>query len=106
MMTGFAIPLANGQAAAKRLMVFGLWTALCGHGGPGIERADNVRSPREVKPVLAEAERAGGTIVRPAARAAQNVISGFQPHHKQTSARWQRRRCSSASSSELLTSTR
>ncbi len=29
-MTGFAIPLANGQAAAKRLMVFGLWTALCG----------------------------------------------------------------------------
>lgn len=47
-------------------MVFGLWTALGGHGAPGIELAHNVRSPEEVAVVLAEAERAGGSIVRPA----------------------------------------
>ncbi len=47
-------------------MVFGLWTALGGHGAPGIELAHNVRSPAEVDAVLAEAERAGGRIVRPA----------------------------------------
>ena len=45
-------------------MVFGLWTALGGHGAPGIELAHNVRSPQEVDAVLAEAERAGGTIRR------------------------------------------
>jgi catechol 2,3-dioxygenase-like lactoylglutathione lyase family enzyme len=50
-------------------MVFGLWTALGGHGAPGIELAHNVRSPEEVGAVLAEAERAGGSIVRPAGRA-------------------------------------
>jgi uncharacterized glyoxalase superfamily protein PhnB len=47
-------------------MVFGLWTALGGHGAPGIELAYNVRSPAEVSTTLKEAERAGGTIVRPA----------------------------------------
>lgn len=47
-------------------MVFGLWTALGGHGAPGIELAHNVRSPEEVEAVLAEAERAGGTIRRDA----------------------------------------
>ena len=47
-------------------MVFGLWTALGGHGAPGIELAYNVRSSDEVDAVLAEAERAGGTIRRPA----------------------------------------
>ena len=50
-------------------MIFGLWTALGGHGAPGIELAHNVRSPEEVDTVLAQAELAGGTIVRPAARA-------------------------------------
>lgn len=45
-------------------MVFGLWTALGGHGAPGVELAHNVRSPEEVAAVLAEAERAGGTIRR------------------------------------------
>src|SRR5262249_56892499 len=50
-------------------MVFGLWTALGGHGAPGIELAHNVRSPEDVDTLLAEAERAGGTIVRPTARA-------------------------------------
>jgi catechol 2,3-dioxygenase-like lactoylglutathione lyase family enzyme len=50
-------------------MVFGLWTALGGHGAPGIELAYNVRSPHEVSVVLAEAQRAGGTIKRPAAPA-------------------------------------
>src|SRR5438874_2713742 len=50
-------------------MVFGLWTALGGHGAPGIELAHNVRSLEEVGDVLAEAERAGGTIKRPAGRA-------------------------------------
>ena len=48
-------------------MVFGLWTALGGHGAPGIELAHNVRSVAEVTEVLHEAERAGGSIVRPAA---------------------------------------
>ena len=37
-------------------MVFGLWTALGGHGAPGIELAHNVRTPEEVDAVLAEAE--------------------------------------------------
>jgi uncharacterized protein len=41
-------------------MVFGLWTALGGHGVPGIELAHNVRSPHGVSAVLAEAERAAG----------------------------------------------
>jgi uncharacterized glyoxalase superfamily protein PhnB len=47
-------------------MVFGLWTALGGHGAPGVELAYNVHSPEQVGAVLAEAERAGGTIRRPA----------------------------------------
>jgi uncharacterized protein len=50
-------------------MVFGLWTALGGHGAPGIELAHNVRSPEEVDTILNDAERAGGTIKRPGARA-------------------------------------
>jgi hypothetical protein len=50
-------------------MVFGLWTALGGHGAPGIELAHNVASPDEVEAVLAEAAAAGATVVRPAARA-------------------------------------
>jgi catechol 2,3-dioxygenase-like lactoylglutathione lyase family enzyme len=50
-------------------MVFGLWAALGGHGAPGVELAYNVRSSEEVGAVLDEAEAAGGTIVRPAARA-------------------------------------
>ncbi len=50
-------------------MVFGLWTALGGHGAPGIELAHNVRTPQEVADVIAEAENAGGTIVRHAHRA-------------------------------------
>jgi catechol 2,3-dioxygenase-like lactoylglutathione lyase family enzyme len=50
-------------------IVFGLWSALGGHGAPGVELAHNVRSPEEVDTVLAAAERAGATIVRPAARA-------------------------------------
>jgi catechol 2,3-dioxygenase-like lactoylglutathione lyase family enzyme len=48
-------------------MVFGLWTALGGHGAPGIELAQNVRTPEEVAGVLEEAEKAGGTTVRPPA---------------------------------------
>jgi catechol 2,3-dioxygenase-like lactoylglutathione lyase family enzyme len=50
-------------------MVFGLWTALGGYGAPGIELAHNVRSQDEVDAILEDAERAGGTIKRPAARA-------------------------------------
>jgi hypothetical protein len=57
-------------------MVFGLWTALGGHGAPGIELAYNVRSPEEVDAVLAEAQHAGGTIKRPAARADWGGITG------------------------------
>ena len=57
-------------------MVFGLWAALGGHGAPGIELACNVRSPEEVGAVLAEAERAGGAIVRPPALAEWGGTSG------------------------------
>ena len=57
-------------------MVLGLWTALGGHGAPGIELAHNVRSPEEVGEVLAEAQRAGGTIRRPAGRAAWGGTTG------------------------------
>lgn len=57
-------------------MVFGLWTALGGHGAPGIELAHNVRTPEEVTAVLDEAERAGGTIVRPAGRAEWGGTTG------------------------------
>jgi len=57
-------------------MVFGLWTALGGHGAPGVELAYNVRSPEEVAVVLSEAERAGAKIVRPAARAQWGGTSG------------------------------
>lgn len=57
-------------------MVFGLWTALGGHGAPGIELAHNVRSPGEVDALLDEAERAGGTIERPAARAVWGGYTG------------------------------
>ncbi|MGH9076613.1 MAG: VOC family protein [Acidimicrobiales bacterium] len=56
--------------------VFGLWTRLGGHGAPGVELAYNVRSPEEVGDLLAEAEQAGGTVVRPAARADWGGTSG------------------------------
>ena len=35
-------------------IVFGLWTALGGHGAPGIELAHNVRTPDEVAELLIE----------------------------------------------------
>jgi uncharacterized protein len=57
-------------------MVFGLWTALGGHGAPGIELAHNVRSPEEVSAVLAEAEQAGGTVVRAAEEAEWGGTTG------------------------------
>lgn len=57
-------------------MVFGLWAALGGHGAPGIELAHNVSSPEDVGAVLAEAERAGGTAVRPADRAEWGGTTG------------------------------
>ncbi len=57
-------------------MVFGLWTALGGHGAPGVELAYNVRSPAEVGTTLTEAELAGGTIVRPPAVAEWGGTSG------------------------------
>jgi catechol 2,3-dioxygenase-like lactoylglutathione lyase family enzyme len=57
-------------------MVFALWTALGGHGAPGIELAHNVRTPEDVEAVLAEAQRAGATIVRPAALQSWGGTSG------------------------------
>ena len=57
-------------------LVFGLWTALGGHGAPGIELAQNVRSPEEVDAMLAAAASAGGTIARPAARAVWGGYTG------------------------------
>jgi len=57
-------------------MVFGLWTALGGHGAPGVELAYNVRTPEEVTSVLAAAERAGGSVKRPAAKAEWGGTTG------------------------------
>jgi len=57
-------------------MVFGLSTALGGHGAPGIELAHNVRSPKAVDALIADAERAGATIVRQAARTDWGGYSG------------------------------
>jgi catechol 2,3-dioxygenase-like lactoylglutathione lyase family enzyme len=57
-------------------MIFGLWTALGGHGAPGIELAHNVRSPEAVDALLADAERAGGTLVRAAERMDWGGYSG------------------------------
>ena len=57
-------------------MIFGLWTQLGGHGAPGIELAHNVRSPDQVSAVLADAERAGGRIVRPPAEMDWGGTSG------------------------------
>jgi uncharacterized protein len=57
-------------------MVFGLWTALGGHGAPGIELAHNVRSTEEVDALLAQAVDAGATLARPAAHADWGGYSG------------------------------
>ncbi|MGA7833582.1 MAG: VOC family protein [Acidimicrobiales bacterium] len=57
-------------------VVFGLWTALGGHGAPGIELAYNVRTPEEVAATLTEVELAGGTILRPSAVAEWGGTSG------------------------------
>jgi len=57
-------------------MVFGLWAALGGHGAPGIELAYNTRSPEDVSVVLAEAQQAGGTVIRGAAVAEWGGTSG------------------------------
>src|SRR5205085_7691506 len=57
-------------------MVFGLWTALGGHGATGIELAHNVRSPDEVDVLLADAEQAGGSVARPAKRMEWGGYSG------------------------------
>ena len=58
-------------------MVFGLWTALGGHGAPGIELAHNVRSPEEVDAVLAQAEAAGARIGRRGAPAFWGGYTGL-----------------------------
>jgi catechol 2,3-dioxygenase-like lactoylglutathione lyase family enzyme len=57
-------------------MVFGLWTALGGHGAPGIELAHNVRSPEDVARLLDDALRAGGTLARPTAVAPWGGTTG------------------------------
>jgi catechol 2,3-dioxygenase-like lactoylglutathione lyase family enzyme len=67
-------------------MVLGLWSraslaedsgAEDGGGWGGITLAHNVRSPAEVDAVLAEAETAGGTIVRPGAETFWGGYSGL-----------------------------
>lgn len=57
-------------------VVFGLWTALGGHGAPGIELAHNVRSPEQVQAILEQAGRAGGAIRRQAGRAEWGGTTG------------------------------
>lgn len=57
-------------------MIVGLWTALGGHGAPGIELAHNVRTDSEVDLLLADALTAGGTVVRAAQRAEWGGYTG------------------------------
>ena len=57
-------------------LVFGLWTALGGHGAPGIELAHNVRTPEDVSQVLVAAEAAGGSVRRAAAHTDWGGTSG------------------------------
>jgi catechol 2,3-dioxygenase-like lactoylglutathione lyase family enzyme len=57
-------------------MVFGLWTALGGHGAPGVELAHNVRTPEDVADVLDQARRAGGVVLREAATTDWGGVSG------------------------------
>ena len=57
-------------------MVLGLWTALGGHGAPGIELAHNVHTPEDVAATLAQAELAGATVVRPSAVAEWGGTTG------------------------------
>jgi uncharacterized protein len=58
-------------------MVFGLWTALGERGGgPGVELAHNVATDAEVDAVLGEAQKAGGTILREAAKTEWGGYSG------------------------------
>jgi catechol 2,3-dioxygenase-like lactoylglutathione lyase family enzyme len=57
-------------------MVFGLWTALGGHGAPGVELAHNVRTPEDVADVLDQARRAGGSVLREAATTDWGGVSG------------------------------
>lgn len=57
-------------------MVFALWSALGGHGAPGIELAYNVRTPDDVAVTLSDAQCAGATIIRPSAIAAWGGTSG------------------------------
>lgn len=76
---GFGPPLAPDREVAffqAGPMVFGLWTALGGHGAPGIEIAHNVGSPAEVDAVLAAAVAAGGELRRPAAHMDWGGYSG------------------------------
>jgi catechol 2,3-dioxygenase-like lactoylglutathione lyase family enzyme len=57
-------------------LVFALWTALGGHGAPGLELAYNVRRPEDVAATLGEAELAGATIIRESALTTWGGTSG------------------------------
>ena len=57
-------------------VIFGLWSALGGHGAAGVEIAHNVRTPEEVTRVLDAAVAAGGTIQRPATKMEWGGTSG------------------------------
>jgi len=69
-------------------MVFGLWTALGGHGAPGIELAHNVRSPEDVDALLAHAERVGGSIVVPPSAPIGAATRGPSPIRMVMCGRW------------------
>ena len=58
-------------------MIFGLWAALGGHGAPGIELAQNVRSPEEVDAVLDFAISKGASLLKPAYRTDYGGYSGY-----------------------------
>ncbi len=76
---GFPQPLAPDDEIVffqAGPMVFGLWTALGGHGAPGVEVAHNVGSPAEVDAVLAAAVAAGGELRRAAVQMDWGGYSG------------------------------
>ncbi|MEZ5865529.1 MAG: VOC family protein [Geminicoccaceae bacterium] len=59
------------QDFAEEIGIAGKWTT------PGIVLAQNVRSPEEVAEVLAQAEAAGGRILKPAHKAFWGGTSGY-----------------------------
>lgn len=89
---GLGLPMRpESQASVVFIELNGLWLSLfsrealaedarvpsAGSGFRGITLAHNVRSKQEVDALLEQAERAGGTIVKPAQDASWGGYSGY-----------------------------